>query len=56
MGAWRGDAHQVWRWKIDAGFTADAGVFMVFHGEVLWNFMHQSIADQPRYEDIPLPL
>jgi peroxiredoxin len=32
------------------------GVFMVFHGEVLWNFMHQSIADQPRYEDIPLPL
>ncbi len=30
------------------------GVFMVFHGQVLWNFVHQSIADQPRYEDIPI--
>jgi peroxiredoxin len=32
------------------------GVFVVFHGQVLWNFVHQSIADQPRYEDIPWPM
>lgn len=32
------------------------GVFMVFHGQILWNFVHQSVADQPRYEDIPVPL
>ncbi len=31
------------------------GVFVVFHGQVLWNFRHQSIADQPRYQDIPVP-
>lgn len=55
---WRGVARllQYGAGRLTPDLLQMPGVFMVFHGQVLWNFVHQSVADQPSYEDIPVPL